>query len=328
MDNKLEFRVQQINLTTDNDTMIVEGLVNKTETWSQMLGTVKKFKEKIVKGAFQRAIDNAPCIDFLAEHDKTKLLATTSNDSLELFEDEEGLKMRARIVPTAYGKDFYTLIKERIINHMSFGFSVVGQDFKRLADGTYERTVTDLKLFEVSAVRNPAYLASSISARGIDIVEEIDIPDEIDSLDDVEDRGISDELLEGILKQLKTNNELLASLNINANKPQDVVKDEPTEDEPTKVVEPEAKEDVQTEDKTDSKKDDVVGKTSKDDVDNEVTKDDNKDVVSEPVKTEVVEPEVKQEPEVKEGTTPKVDVKTVDLSTHKNILNEIMEGEQ
>lgn len=314
-DNKLELRVSQINLKTNDETLIVEGLVNKTESWSQMLGTVKRFKEKIAKGAFQRAIERAPYIDFLAEHDKSKILATTTNDSLELFEDEEGLKMRARIAPTSYGKDFYTLIKENIVNHMSFGFSVLGQEFKRLADGTYERTVTDLKLFEVSAVRQPAYLASAINARGIDIVEEIEIPDEVDNLknEDEEDRSLSDEILNNILEQLKVNNSLLEGLKIAI--PQEPVK----EDEPKENVNPVQEEDSKNETKEEPKEE-VISETPKEELDNKTPEEDTKPSEETPKEDtsniESKEPEVKDTEEV------------VDLSTQKNILNEILKGEE
>ena len=327
MDNKLEFRVQKMNLRTDGEMMIVEGLVNKTETWSQMLGNVKRFKEKIVKGAFTKAINEAPYIDFLAEHDKSKILATTSNDSLELFEDEEGLKMRARIVPTAYGKDYYTLIKENIINHMSFGFSVLGQEFRRLSDGTYERTVTALKLFEVSAVRQPAYLASNISARGIEIVEDIDIPDEIDVPveETEEERALNEELLTSILEQLKVNNSLLEGLKITT--PQDIVKEEEPKSKDEEVINPVQEEEFK-EDVKETSNEEVINDTPKDKTDSEELKEEKpeatpkNDVVLDtpnPPKNDIdnVQP---MEEETKE--------KTIDLSTQKEILEEIMKGEK
>lgn len=306
MENKMEFRVQQINLSTEGEMMIVEGLVNKTDTWSETLGNVKRFKEKIVKGAFKNAISEATYIDFLAEHDKTKLLASTSNDSLELFEDEEGLKMRARIVPTAYGKDFYTLIKERIINHMSFGFSVLSQDFKKLADGTYERTVNKLRLFEVSAVRNPAYLASNISARGLDISEEIDIPDIEEEAE--EERAIDTEILEGILNQLKANNELLSGLNIkNTGNKVDSIIQETAEN---------------TEVKEEVKEKEVVKETTSAELQKE------KEEVVEAKVESIKEPaEIVKEPVCDEPVEAKEAKKTFDLSAQKQVLGEILKGE-
>ncbi|WP_255786651.1 HK97 family phage prohead protease [Bacillus cereus group sp. BfR-BA-01355] len=49
---------------------------------------------------------------------------------------------------------------------------------EKLADGTYERSMSDLYLAEVSAVRNPAYVQSTIQARSIEVVEDVEIPKE------------------------------------------------------------------------------------------------------------------------------------------------------
>ncbi|MGL5624106.1 HK97 family phage prohead protease, partial [Cetobacterium sp.] len=109
------------NLSLSEDELFVEGLVNKTNTWSEVLGSRKKFREKVLPGVFSKAIEKAKRVDFLSEHNKNLLLATTDNHSLDVYEDNEGLQMRAKIAPTSYGKDIYTLIKEKIVAHMSFG---------------------------------------------------------------------------------------------------------------------------------------------------------------------------------------------------------------
>lgn len=177
---QIELRVLDSQLTVNEEDMIVEGLVNKTEAWSHTLGQRKKFREKIKKGAFSKAIDDAQRIDFLGEHRVDMLLATTENGSLELWEDDEGLKMRAKIAPTSYGKDLFTLMKEKMVNHMSFGFKAISDSWKKLSDGTFERSIDGLVLKEVSVVRNPAYPQSAISARNIEIVEDVEIPADID----------------------------------------------------------------------------------------------------------------------------------------------------
>lgn len=177
---KIELRMMPSSLTVTDEGLCVEGLVNKTDSWSRTLGVAKRFKEKIKKGAFEKAIQANPRIDFLAEHDTRQLLATTENDSLTLWEDEEGLKMRAVICPTSYGKDIYELMKSNIVNNMSFGFRSISDKWKKLTDGTYERVIEKLELSEVSVVRNPAYPQSAIAARGLDIVEDVEIPDDIE----------------------------------------------------------------------------------------------------------------------------------------------------
>lgn len=177
--DKLELRVIPTSLTIEDGDMVVEGLVNRTECWSHTLGIRKKFREKISKGAFSKAIQDAQRIDFLAEHDTSRLLSTTDNGSLELWEDEEGLKMRATICPTSYGKDMYELMKHKLVNHMSFGFKAISDKWRKLTNGTYERIVERLELLEVSVVRNPAYPQSAIAARGLELIEDVEIPDDI-----------------------------------------------------------------------------------------------------------------------------------------------------
>lgn len=175
--NKFELRFNDnIDMKTTNDGLLVSGYVNKTNQWSQTLGQRKKFVERILPGAFRKALQNGNEIHFLAEHDNNKILATTRNDSLVLREDDNGLYMEARISPTSWGKDYHQLITDGIIKNMSFGMAVLKDKWDKLADGTYERSISDLALFEVSAVRNPAYVQSSIAARSIEVIEDVEIP--------------------------------------------------------------------------------------------------------------------------------------------------------
>ena len=180
-DHKLEVRVQQTKMTSDGD-MLVSGYVNMTNTLSYELGWDEKFVEKIAPGAFQKAINRSKSnnndIDFLAEHNDNSLLASTKNNTLSLIEDEKGLFMEAKIVNTTIGKDYYEMIKSGIITNMSFGFFSLEEDWEFVGEDTYQRTITDLELYEVSAVRRPAYAASSISSRGLNLSDEI-VPENI-----------------------------------------------------------------------------------------------------------------------------------------------------
>ena len=174
---KMELRVAQSKLDANFDgSLTVSGYVNRTGQYSEILGVTKRFKEKISKGAFSRAIKNADKdIDFLAEHDSKKILASTRNGSLQLREDEQGLFMTATIAPTSWGKDAYTLVESRIYQNMSFGFRTIKDSWRTIENGLYERTIEELELFEVSVVKNPAYSQSTIAARSIEIVEEPEV---------------------------------------------------------------------------------------------------------------------------------------------------------
>lgn len=175
---KMEFRQLDVNLSSEDEGLKVEGIVNKPGELSEILySRGKRFREVVSKGAFQKAIDKAEKIDYLAEHDNKRILASTSNGSLTIKETDEGVEMSANIVDTSYGRDAYALIKSGIIGHMSFGFRAIKSKWSSCEDGIPLRTVEELEIFEVSSLRNPAYTDSSISARGIE-EEDIEVPTE------------------------------------------------------------------------------------------------------------------------------------------------------
>ena len=160
------------DLSFDDKSLKVSGYVNKAGSYSQVMsadGT--PFRETILPQAFVEAVATEDPIDFYAEHDDQKLLATTVNHSLALRADDDGLYMEAQILDTNDGRDTYELIKSGVITSMSFGFIVLDDDWDmtggRFDDGVPLRTVKEIILKEVSAVRFPAYLSSSIEARGI-----------------------------------------------------------------------------------------------------------------------------------------------------------------
>ncbi|MFJ6030579.1 phage major capsid protein [Bacillus toyonensis] len=176
--NKFEIRKDiSLNGVTENadGSLTVSGYVNETDKWSQVLGTTNRFVEKIVPGAFERALKRNKNVEFLYNHDKEQILADQESGKLELKEDERGLHMTATIVPTSYGKDAFERIKGGLVKHMSFGFRALKDKVRKGTNGIYERVVHELELFEVSAVRNPAYVASSISARSIEVIENINV---------------------------------------------------------------------------------------------------------------------------------------------------------
>lgn len=168
-----EQRTLQIrDVSTDDNVMKVSGYVNKNNSISEVLsedGVV--FQETILPQAFTNALARADEICFYLEHDPNKILATTKNNTLQVTQDNVGLHMSATIVPTNDGEDAYKLIKSGIITNMSFGF-LVNEDVWDSDGNIPLRTVTDLDLLEVSAVKNPAYTSSSISARSKNDIEE------------------------------------------------------------------------------------------------------------------------------------------------------------
>ena len=179
---EIELRTLQLDgLSFDDDQMKVSGYVNKTGQPSAVLGSSPdgQFREIIQPGVFSQALLDADVVDFYNEHDPHEVLATTSNGTLQLVEDNTGLYMQARILPTSFGKDTYELIKSGVITGMSFGMKVLDDEWSIGIDGVAQRTVKAIKLIEVSAVRHPAYPDSTLEARGIKLVS-VKVPKNLD----------------------------------------------------------------------------------------------------------------------------------------------------
>lgn len=184
-----EIELRSLTFTEDgekDDNLIVQGYI-KSESFSHVLGKgiENQWKEIIKPGVFQNAIDkafaNCQHIDFLLDHDRRQILATTQNGSLKLDEDEVGLYFEAKIAKTTWGNDAYTLIKEGIISGLSFGMKVIRDEWELVDYDGYEmpiRTIFEIELYEVSALRTPAYPETLVQTRGIEI-KEIEIPQEI-----------------------------------------------------------------------------------------------------------------------------------------------------
>lgn len=129
------------------------------------------FKEQIAPGAFTRSLRERPDVRALADHDTAKVLARTTNGSLTLREDENGLW--AEITPNgaSYSNDVYECVKRGDIDGMSIGFRVMDDKWE-MRDGKDFRTLLDVELIEVSIVAFPAYPETSISARSAQAVWE------------------------------------------------------------------------------------------------------------------------------------------------------------
>lgn len=167
------------DLSFDDKSLKVSGYVNRAGSYSQVMSADGvPFRETILPQAFVEAVKTKDPIDFYAEHDAQKLLATTVNHSLTLRADDNGLYMEAQILDTNDGRDTYELIKSGVITSMSFGFIVLDDEWDRSGgrfdDGIPLRTVREIILKEVSAVRFPAYLSSSIEARGLKELKELE----------------------------------------------------------------------------------------------------------------------------------------------------------
>lgn len=113
-----------------------------------------------------KALDNTDMSDVPLKYnheDSHLIMARTRNKSLELKKDDKGLFIRAELIDTQSNKDIYKSIKAGLIDKMSFGFTVRGDEYDYDTD---TRTITDIdKLYDVSVVDLPFYDSTSVYAR-------------------------------------------------------------------------------------------------------------------------------------------------------------------
>lgn len=151
----------------NSDEMLVEGYAivwNKsTPLYEDWDGTV--YYEQIDRYALEGAImEDVP---FKYNHDDRCFVPCRSRiaegeGSLRLTVDDHGLKIRGIFANTQASRDLYRLIQLGLINKMSFAFTEEESSYNRET-----RTTTILKiekLWDVSAVDDPAYPQTSLSS--------------------------------------------------------------------------------------------------------------------------------------------------------------------
>lgn len=161
---KKEIRFAELRSVNEEE-MIVEGYAVVFDKQTDM----GWYKEIIDRNAFQEC-DMSDCVLKYNHESSFLILARTRNKSLELSVDNIGLKIRAKLIDTTTNQDVYKMIKEGLLDKMSFAFRVKEAKWDYESD---TRTITKFeKLYDVSVVDFPAYDDTDIFARSKEDFEE------------------------------------------------------------------------------------------------------------------------------------------------------------
>jgi len=132
------------------------------------------FTETIAPGAFARTIKNGRGakrngdVVALWNHDPNWVLGRQSNDTLALVETNQGLDGEVTLDgQDAMHQHFARRVERRDVQGSSFGFETVRDEWQYNDDGTCERTLLEVKLYDVSPVTYPAYPDSDSEARSL-----------------------------------------------------------------------------------------------------------------------------------------------------------------
>jgi HK97 family phage prohead protease len=152
--NSVDFEVR-----AEGDGMTFTGYASVFNSPSEDLGG---FIEYVAPGAFKRSLQSRNEVKLLWNHDSGEPLASLRGGTMQLVEDNRGLKVTAQLPNTTRGRDVAELLRTNVINTMSFGFNVIRDSWS--SDGK-TRTLESVRLFEVSVVSFAAYPDTTAQVR-------------------------------------------------------------------------------------------------------------------------------------------------------------------
>jgi HK97 family phage prohead protease len=120
------------------------------------------FREIISPEAVDRTLNEGLDVRALVDHDSSKVIGRTRAGTLRLRKDSRGLHMEVEPdEDISYAKDIMRAVARGDVSGMSFGFRAIADEWGD--DGKMPvRTVTDMKISEISIVTFPAYGATDV----------------------------------------------------------------------------------------------------------------------------------------------------------------------
>lgn len=126
------------------------------------------YKESIKKGAFAKSINESD-IFAVWNHNPDIVLGSSRNKTLVLSEDDYGLSIEIEPPNSSEGRSKLESVKRGDVKKMSFAFEVIKENIVKTKDANgkeiAERTLIEVKLWEVSPVVWPAYVGTTLGAR-------------------------------------------------------------------------------------------------------------------------------------------------------------------
>jgi uncharacterized protein len=122
------------------------------------------FHERIMPGAFDRAIQEGDDVRALVNHNPDNILGRTKSATCRLSVDNRGLKYEVDLPDTQLGKDIAESVSRGDISGCSFSFIAERVVWVEEESRTI-RQVEGVRLLDVGPVTYPAYEATEVMAR-------------------------------------------------------------------------------------------------------------------------------------------------------------------
>lgn len=167
-------KIEQSEIRTDSKTGIISGYAMVFNSLSKLL--YGRFREKILPKAMNGVVKRSDVLALL-DHDSSRGVLARSmfgKGTLALTIDDKGLRYEFKPPKTALANEVKEYLRRKEIQGSSFWFNLDknGEEWEKVADGTYIRTITKFKeIYDVSLVFKPAYPETTAAIRSLEDFE-------------------------------------------------------------------------------------------------------------------------------------------------------------
>lgn len=142
------------------------SIVGYAAVFNQLSADLGGFREIVLPGAFTNALE-ADDVRALYNHDPNMILGRTSAGTLDLSEDDIGLRYEITPPDTQYARDLIVSIDRGDVAESSFSFRAIEESWRNpTGDQPLPvRILHEVKLFDVSPATFPAYPTTSAQVR-------------------------------------------------------------------------------------------------------------------------------------------------------------------
>ena len=163
--------LSRVEIRMDGDAPVLDGYATVYDYRYDVAGgpELGGFAEIIARGAAAKSAKEAD-VRLLVNHTGMPL-ARTKSGTMQLESDEVGLRVRAELDPSNPAvAELRSAMARGDLDEMSFGFRAIRDQW---SSDYNERTITEVKLYDVSLVTYPANPATVAQMRAVEPVEEL-----------------------------------------------------------------------------------------------------------------------------------------------------------
>jgi HK97 family phage prohead protease len=164
--------------------MKLAGTAIVFDSASQDLGG---FVEIVKYESVQKSLARNSDVFMLWQHDSAQPLARVKTGTLKLTLNRASLDFTATLPQSPLGQNAYQAVKDGTVDGVSFGFSVISDNWITRPDGSLLRELLDINVGEISPVTWAAYLAPHVDVRSCPVAlrNKLKRTEDDDDLDDV-----------------------------------------------------------------------------------------------------------------------------------------------